>query len=190
MKTSNVLTAVFVLSFISSISYAEGDSETRFGIGAEIDSKTTFYFPIDFGTWVLEPEISFYDAELDSGALFSTQHYNSEGLTLGFGLFKKKHLNDKSSLYLGFRTGYFESESSTVTTGGFLGGTIARTDSDGYYIAPTIGVQYEFVPNLSLGLDLSVRYTDRDGTNTVTSGTITTTSDSDSTDTSSQAKII
>ena len=183
--------AVFILSLIVSIPSVA--AETRVGIGALVDSSPGFFIPIETNGWLIEPSISAKKSKTDTINLVDNTRSkrDSRTATLGVGIFKNDPLVENTYLYYGARLGFIRRrvkdnrEASLV-----LPAISSETDEDGYFIAPTIGVQYFFIPQFSAGIDMTFQYTRTDGEETTTSNGITVAVDAESTSFATTASVI
>ena len=183
--------AVFILSLIVSIPSVA--AETRVGIGALVDSSPGFFIPIETNGWLIEPSISAKKSKTDTINLVDNTRSKRDSRTanLGVGIFKNDFLAENTFLYYGARLGFTikkvkdNREASLV-----LPAISSETDEDGYFIAPTIGVQYFFIPQFSAGIDMTFQYTRTDGEETTTSNGITVAVDAESTSFATTASVI
>lgn len=142
---------------------------------------------------MIEPSISAKKSKTDTINLVdnSRSKRDSRTATLGVGIFKNDPLVENTYLYYGARLGFIRKkvkdnrEASLV-----LPAISSETDEDGYFIAPTIGVQYFFIPQFSAGIDMTFQYTRTDGEETTTSNGITVVVDAESTSFATTASVI
>ncbi len=159
MKISKILMMCATSLLISSQSYAEVSAKPQFGIGVAIDSDVQkIYAPVTVGSFIIEPTIAveYSDDEETNQTDNSKEKSEDKFLELGIGAFHFIEPNDKTRLYYGARVGYVRLENETDSF---------SSDSDGYYIAPTAGFEYFFVPSVSLGGEVAWQYTDLEGDN-------------------------
>ncbi|PJA53470.1 MAG: hypothetical protein CO167_07285 [Candidatus Marinimicrobia bacterium CG_4_9_14_3_um_filter_48_9] len=109
----------------------------------------TFYVPIDFGTWKLEPFFSYYNST-------STQNdgdeYSTTVKNLGLGLFWKTNFI-KTSIFYGVRVGTY----SDIYSREYKNYPEDNYENSlkGTYVAPTVGGEYFFSNHFSLGGEIS-----------------------------------
>lgn len=80
--------------------------------------------------------------------------------------------------YIGGRVGYNNFKSSNTYT--YVSGASDQSEGSAYYLGPTLGAEYFFNKNLSLGLDVSLFYSSSTYENS-TNGVVYYTSDSNQT---------
>jgi hypothetical protein len=157
-------------------------SAVEAGLGAGIvgDGGGTIYVPIRFGNLRIEPELSFYRSTNDTTATIptNTYEYEAKSISLGSGVYLRQPIGSSLETYVGGRVGYYKSDSSRTYPNS--PGSNYSSDASGFYVGPTIGAEYFFNKQFSIGLDVSVLY--RSGTNDSTSGTTTNNYNSDTTD--------
>ncbi len=120
------------------------------GVGVSAQGNRTIYFPINISeTLRLEPSV-FYDKYRVSG----DADYKNENYELLAGVFKLKPYSEKSKLFYGARLGYaaFHYRSNN-----------SNNNFEGYKIAPTIGLEYLLVDNLTIAGDVSFNYSNLNG---------------------------
>ena len=154
------------LAAISSQSNAE---ESSYGLGVGLNDGIKIYFPINKGYLIIEPTLATYGSdnkETDSS-------YDYKGIEVGVGVFKNKKVTEETYLYYGGRFGYINREDRSDYK--FSGSSSSRSnDEDGYFVAPTLGVQYYLADSISIGLDAAFMYSKVKGVDT-SNGTITDT---------------
>ena len=118
--------------------------------------------PMRFGNITVEPELAFYSGNYDERDI-TTPANNYRGdyrsYTLETGVYSRQQVMPSLETYVGGRVGYYSYDSSS----GYASGTNYSNDSSGYYIGPTLGAEYFFNKNLSLGLDVSLFYSSSKG---------------------------
>jgi hypothetical protein len=140
-------------------------SEITYGIGVSArDSSATIYFPIKTKRFIFEPmiNIAYYDEDW-TGASVARE---SEGTQyrIGAGVFMYNELLKNTELIYGARLGYLNEDSDSKYTSGSSVEYI-KYDRSGYFIAPTLGLEYNFTDHISLGLYVSLEYSFLDGDN-------------------------
>jgi len=147
------------LLFISNPSTAK---ESTFGIGVGINDYFTIQFPIETEGYLIEPSISIFQRNEDNSSPLEIYKNDYEETRAVVGVFKHISKSEKIQYFYGIRLGYVSSKSnySRVTS---LTNSSSKTETDGYLIAPTLGAQYYFIKNMSIGIDVSFTYTDKDG---------------------------
>lgn len=171
-------------------------ASAKVGIGVGISSESaTIFLPVDLGQYVrIEPAFEYqkYDRSEEYSDLNRTDEATYAELSLG--LFGRFTVYENLKGYAGLRLGYnYESNESTrVSTSGT---EYTERDLQGYSIAPTLGFEYFFVENFSLGGEVSWYYRALDGDITVNqipvSGTPDLmTGDTENTRTGTHAKLL
>ena len=118
--------------------------------------------PMRFGNITVEPELAFYSGNYEQRDIVTpANNYNGDyhSYTLETGVFMRQQVMPSLETYVGGRVGYTSYESSY----GYVSGTNYSDESSGFYIGPTLGAEYFFNKNLSLGLDVSLFYSSRKG---------------------------
>ena len=128
-----------------------GEETTKYGIGAVIGSGTKLYAPIYYRDWLIEPTLYSYVQKANGPGTSTIDH---EFLELGVGVFKHPYLSDKTYGYYGARVGGSRWEDNHASSPL----TVSNSKGSGYFIAPTVGAEYELTTHFSLGLDLSYDY--------------------------------
>jgi hypothetical protein len=184
-KTMKYIMTIALFITLASISCQSIAGEITYGLGVEVNDDLKIYLPINMGGLILEPTFSMFDRENHYSNSSNQYDDDSKIIAIGLGVFKNNEVSQNTYMYYGGRFGYIDREdsyTSTSTTFSFS----SSTEEDGYFIAPTIGAQYYFTHNISIGLDLSYVYSKTEGT--TTSGTAI--SDSESTNYRTEAEII
>ena len=182
---------IFLFSLTVSISSVA--AETRVGIGALIDSSPGFFIPIEMNGWLIEPSISAKKSKTDTINQVDNTRSKRDSRTaiLGVGIFKNDPLVEKTYLYYGARLGLIIKKVKDNREASLILPAISSvTDEDGFFIAPTIGVQYFFIPQFSVGIDMTFQYTRTDGEETATSNGITVVVDAESSSFATTASVI
>ncbi len=126
-----------------------GGGESAGGYGVSL--------PMRFGNISVEPELSFYSGSGDNTYPTSPTNNNSSDYrqySLETGVYLRQQVLPSLETYFGGRVGYTSYESSNA----YVSGTNYKYESSGYYIGPTLGAEYFFNKNFSLGLDVSLIY--------------------------------
>lgn len=154
------------LAAISSQSNAE---ESSYGFGVGVNDGIKIYFPINKGDLIIEPTLATYGRDNKT----ADSRYEYKTIEVGVGVFKNKKVTEDTYMYYGGRLGYIDGENK-----GFYQYTSSSSshsnEEDGYFIAPTLGVQYFLTDSISVGLDAAFMYSKVKGVNT-SNGTITDT---------------
>lgn len=138
--------------FVLSVPFYVYGEEVKFGIGAtSAHDVITLYAPITRGDLFVEPTLRF--SENKSSYQFGNTSYKST--ELGVGIFKRSKRGENIYLYGGGRVGRFNAKSRYTDSWG----SSYSSKSSGYSIAPSIGAEYEFANNFSVGLELAYVYT-------------------------------
>jgi len=166
---------------------------TKAGMGAVIGSTSGLFLPIMAGELFIEPSISFRKSETDSTSISSVTRSDrkSKTITLGVGIFKAQFVAIKTFLYSGARIGFVQRKvKETTSSVSILPASTSTISDHGYFISPTIGVQYYFVSQFSIGLDLALQFSKTDGKEVQTAGAVTTSSNTNDTSSSTTATVI
>jgi len=115
--------------------------------------------PLRFGNFTVEPELSFYDSSEDT--TYPTSPTNNRTIdyqryTLETGVYWRRPIIPSVEMYVGGRVGYAKYENS-VTYPLSPTNNFSRNES-GYFLGPTLGAEYFFNKNFSMGLDVSLLY--------------------------------
>ncbi len=181
---------------VTSLSLATfGVAAGELGVGISVrDDDSAIYLPYRVSEKILvEVSFAYTDRETDS----SVSNSDFENYELGFGVFGLKNLKERLSLYYGARVSYVESEltnsSSPVSNSAspfFALRTVSNNESDGYKIAPTLGVSYSFTDSFSVAGEAAWFYEDVDSTTSVTRDDETTISKSGQTNNGTETRIV
>jgi len=133
-------------------------SEFTYGIGAGArDSSATIYFPIKTESFIFEPMINIAYGDEELVSTFATRESEMTRYRIGAGLFMYSEIFKDTGIIYGARLGYInENRDSKYTEEG----SVMRVEYDrsGYFIAPTLGLEYNFTDHISLGLYFSLEY--------------------------------
>lgn len=180
-----------LLSVIASGQVGAADG-TVYGLGAGASSNgVEIYAPVRMGSLIVEPRIAYYrfvDKTDRSGkdithyppsdslpdesvAISSWDDYSRKSMEIGLGVFAISRITDEIEYYVGGRLGYLTAEqmydqrNDYAAGNGFVNTSSYRTDREqtGYFLAPTIGVQYFPRSNFSLGIEVTFRYSSLSG---------------------------
>ena len=168
-------------------------NNTQTGMGAVIGSTSGLFLPIAAGELFIEPSVSFRKNETDSTTIsnIARSGRKSRTVTLGVGLFKNKLVAEKVFLYYGARIGLVKRKiTETTAPTSILSASSSTISDDGFFISPTVGAQYYFVPQFSAGLDLALQFSKTDGKEALTAGGITVTANTKDTSSSTTATVI
>lgn len=212
------LVVLFLVGWVSSQAAAAEGSQYGIGAGASAGGAL-IYFPIRTTALMIEPHIAYYRREDstrgsgsdvrsyppnqqlpdDTTSVTSDQVFLNKNIEIGLGIFLKNQMTDDIELYYGGRLGYQTEEwrnrrmNDRLNWNGYLDTYIYENKRElaGYFLAPTVGLQYFPRPTFSLGIEVSLRYTNLSGTddntNTQTTnnpnGTFWTTTESGDADT-------
>ncbi len=136
------------LLLVGSITTCATAQET--GVGVSVQGSRTIYIPISISENLrIEPSIS-YDKYRTSG----DSNYKSENYELLTGIFQLKKHTDKTKLYYGARLGYAAEHYRSGDTDNHF---------EGYKVAPTMGLEYIVVDNLTVSGDVSFNYSNLNG---------------------------
>lgn len=182
------LSLTLVLLSSNMVSAQEG----KFGLGIDVDDQLRIYMPIAIGNMIVEPMLLIVNNDRTSSDSSFQSNMDTKRKELGIGIFATKNLSNSTDIYYGARLGYIASEGSYWTSSSFgFPLTTSKSEEDGYFIAPTLGVQYHLSKDFTVGLDLSIFYSDVDGTSTnLSSGSVTSRSDTESSGYATRSKVI
>ena len=185
------LGALFLFGLVSG--QAGAADGTTYGIGAGASSNgVEIYFPIRTGSLIIEPRISYFnDEDKTSGTGNDVRIYPSNAMPpdrsttetshstfvfgrqeIGLGIFSKNQITDEIEFYYGGRFGYLAEEQLRKTrrdtvdlTDGYTETSVDKNNRalEGYFLAPTVGLQYFPRPNFSLGIEVAFRYENLSG---------------------------
>ena len=113
--------------------------------------------PMRFAIITVEPELAFYNGSNDSTYPASPgNNYSSDfrQYTLETGIYLRQQVTPSLETYIGGRVGYDNQKGSTT----YVSGASYHSEGSGYFLGPTLGAEYFFNKNLSLGLDVSLFY--------------------------------
>lgn len=155
MKKYIAILALFVLC--QGILYAQ--ETPQFGIGIDLQSFTPdtkqFFFPIVINpNFAMEPEIGYYtntrvSDPKPSGSVKSTSKETDS--YIGTGIFYRNY-GESFGSYYGARLGFLSLE--TTFKAESSGTSEVKSTRNGNYIAPTMGAEYFFSKNFSIGGEL------------------------------------
>ncbi len=156
MKNKNIiLMAASFLTLNSSMVFAD----TTYGVGVGINDSLTIYFPISAGGLIVEPLFSIY--KTDANATGSSSSIIRD-MKIGIGVFKNEEVFENSYFYYGVRMGYVDLERNTKISDPSYSYTTSSEES-GYFVSPTLGTQHYLFENISIGVDIGIMYSKRDG---------------------------
>lgn len=154
------MSIAFVTALTANVAFAEG---TTYGIGVGFNDGIKIYLPINTEDWFIEPTLYMYDSS-EKSSPFGDQKYEQSRLEVGVGLFKDKIVMEDTHLYYGARVGYSNYKyENTYSADNYF--SRRKNKEDGYFIAPTIGMNYLISPRISVGLDVSLSHSRTKGTN-------------------------
>ena len=113
--------------------------------------------PMRFANFTVEPELAFYNGSGDA-TYPATPSNNVSGdsreYTLDIGVYLRQQVMPSMETYIGGRVGYNNFKQSNT----YVSGVSYQSEGSAYYLGPTLGAEYFFNKNLSLGLDVSLFY--------------------------------
>lgn len=157
LKLENVTLAASALAAALIIAAPAANANVDVGVGVDVTNTTTVYVPIRVSSFRIEPEID-YLSNSTAGVFSSGVQAPSTTRTqrTGVGLYLVSHTHESLDLYYGIRIGLISSRTSTTN------GTVATNTTSsggGHYYAPTIGAEYFFAKQVSLGFAASLTRT-------------------------------
>ncbi|MCU7843508.1 MAG: porin family protein [Candidatus Thiodiazotropha sp. (ex Monitilora ramsayi)] len=144
-----------LILFISAVCLSSS-ANAYVGLGVSAKSNDAWvYLPINMSdNFRIEPALRYYkDEQTDDIASRETTLFE-----ISVGLFRKSKLTQNTGIYYGGRLGYIQEETSLSSTYSNM-----DFDTDGFSIAPTIGFEYFFTDNFSVGAEAEWFYRDLDG---------------------------
>jgi hypothetical protein len=160
MKKKNVGMTLGVLATALSFSLASpgaGAVEVGIGVGIFGEDGGTIYVPIKFGNFRIEPEFSFNHYNSDrTHTVTPTQSFESEStsISIGSGIYLRQQVGSSLETFIGGRVGLYRSEYSSTYPNNPASNYSSETT--GIYLGPTVGAEYFFTKQFSLGLDASL----------------------------------
>lgn len=125
--------------------------EIKYGIGATSNHDViSLYAPITKGDLFVEPTLRF--SETRSSNVYGEADYKST--TVGVGIFNRTKKGENTYVYGGGRVGVINVKSSYSDSWGAY-----YSKTHGYFIAPSVGAEYEFANGFSIGLELAYVFT-------------------------------
>jgi hypothetical protein len=145
-----------------------------FGLGVSIRSNdSTIYVPIDVSkSFRIEPMLRYQNSKSESSVFGAGSPYTvaaTAELTswnVGVGVFGVTQVAESANVYYGGRIGYISADYETSYAGTAPPGVSflpSKDKSDGFFLAPTIGVEYRFSDHFSIGGEAALIYTKVDG---------------------------
>ncbi|HJW09353.1 MAG TPA: outer membrane beta-barrel protein [Holophagaceae bacterium] len=135
------------------------------GIGVSLKTDdSAIYVP-----WKLSPHLMLegrleyqrYSSESTNPGLGSTE-YKMTTYSLGAGLFGQSRLTESTRMYAGGRLSYIDQKQDQ---GPYLPGFYYKDSRHGWAVAPTLGVEYFPIKQLSLGAEVGLSYAKLNGVN-------------------------
>jgi hypothetical protein len=141
--------------------------EITYGVGAALNNKIRIYFPVSISNYTIEPSLFYYSQDYLDPTL-TVDANNRRIYRLGIGIFRNRNIYENLSLYYGLRGGYINDSNTKF----YENSPNAVIDKSGYFLGPTLGVEYYVTKYFSLGLDLSLVISDTEGTLKVSNRTV------------------
>lgn len=161
MKTAIRTLVITSLMLLMASPAFSGDIKYGIGAGAR-DHSATIYFPVKTKRFILEPMINirYYDDEYSNASEIDKSE--TTRYSLGAGVFMYTEIFKNTDLIYGARLGYIKEEfDSKRIRENYT--SRSKLDQSGYFIAPTMGLEYSFNDHVSLGLEFSLEYSYLDG---------------------------
>ena len=145
-----------LIASLLTLSLAGVASASDYGMGVSIqDGDPSIYLPINVtDNFRIEPVFSYYKSTRKSADI----EQEFKGLDILLGFFGRKNISENVSTYYGGRFGYTSRENNFEANF-----NSNKTETDGYIIEPAFGFEYHFTENISLGGEVSYRYSNVDG---------------------------
>ena len=134
------------------------------GIGVSLKSNdSAIYVPWKLSPHLmLEGRVEYQQFSNEFGAIQGgTVEFKTATYSLGAGVFGLSQLSDSTHLYVGGRLSYL---SQKQDQGSFPSGFELESRQHGWSMAPTLGVEYFPIKQLSLGAEVGLAYTKLNGT--------------------------
>jgi hypothetical protein len=153
-----ILLSLVAVAAVSQASAAE------WGVGIGVGQNAGgIYVPVALSADVrVEPFVRYNESNFAASGVSSSQN---SLLVMGLGLFYARPLSEGLTAYLGGRFGYAKSRTNDRYVAGVdpvtgVEQSQARTNNyKGFQLGPTVGVDYRFHKNLSLGGEVGLSYT-------------------------------
>ncbi len=190
MRRSAQLSALVLFGLVGGQAGAADDPMYGIGAGAS-GGGASIYFPIRTGSLIVEPHISYFHSKDttdgtgtnvrrypqsqqlpdDTTPIVASDDYSNQRMEIALGIFSTNHISDEIELYYGGRFGYQTDERRSkrrveYSAGGRYVDTNVYSNNrkqTGYFLAPTLGLQYFPRLNFSLGIEVSLRYSNLSG---------------------------
>jgi len=185
----NIFKAILFMTPILVVSSHVKGEVTAYGLGAEINDYLTIYLPIKSENYLIEPSISFNTRDNSSINSAESNENDYEEVKIGVGIYKIKTITNSTNLYYGMRLGYVTQESnySSVNT---LFENKTESKSQGYFVAPTLGIEHNLSKIISIGIDASFLHSNTDGKRTDSTITSSVTSNTKNTESITKAVVV
>lgn len=170
--------AVLFLGLLLSLSNVHS---ANVGIGVGLVNFTEggykIYVPVNINpVFRLEPYFEYFERDSDTVGTFTNSSNTDEYTGFGVGIYGQNVTSSNTSIYYGINLGAYTYDETSFGLGA------SETESDGTVIAPTLGFEYKFVENVSLGGEVAVRFSEQER-DAVYSGGSTSSNETDSKET-------
>ncbi|WP_153067184.1 hypothetical protein [Steroidobacter cummioxidans] len=136
-----------------------------FGVGISVRSDDGWlYVPVNVAKSLrIEPSVRYSSAETTLTQSGTDNRQKNDILELGVGVFGLKQVTEAAHIYYGGRLSYVDMTSSGTDVTSL--GTVIRSqsDQDGYRIGPTLGFEYLFGGQFSVGGEASYTFLELEG---------------------------
>jgi hypothetical protein len=141
----------------------------EYGIGVGFgQNANTIYIPIKLSPDItLEPYIT-VGKDSSKSTLTAAPNYpyfnnatsssSSSYAGYGLGVFAKRGVTDSGEIFGGARLAYVKSKQTDQSNGNTFTDQNITSEYTGYILAPTVGVEYFFQKNISMGAEVSAAY--------------------------------
>ncbi|MCG8473230.1 MAG: hypothetical protein MI742_15425 [Desulfobacterales bacterium] len=168
--TRSIFSVVLFISALSVVSTAMA-TPFRMGVGAGVgDSEARLLVPMEVDTFLIEPSLAFSWDENETSAIENSNFQNSKNdrktWEIGVGFYKTVVTIEKCRLLSGVEAGYLWSSSDSdqkMLTNNRTNHYTYNQDNDGYYLIPSLILDYPISDHLILGGRIGMAYSRLEG---------------------------
>jgi len=146
-----------ILSFLA-ISTLSTNANSNIGLGFSLQSgdSNIIQVPINLSNdYLIEPFVAYRRYEESHAYTQKTTTYG-----IGAGIFKRYNSFENTDVIYGVKFAYSVMDNEFINTDS---GVTSIHDYEGYIISPTLGFEYFFTPNISLGGRVAIDYSKYSG---------------------------
>jgi hypothetical protein len=172
MKRNTLSSAIVLAVSLSPIAPVASAVEWGLGVGISGNEGRTIYVPIRLGNLRIEPEVRLSRSESEYTYLVSSVNnadYESKTISLGTGVYWHQSIGPSLESYMGGRIAYTKYDTSTTYPNNPANNY--TTDESTFVIGPTLGAEYFFAKQFSVGLDMSLTFMKSSGDLDTAAGT-------------------